>query len=211
MLRRSLLQCAPMRRAAAASAPRDFHADRPMHELPTICETPEDGSLTRLISQSRGVRLTVLPQLGGPKTEPIDNRPQFDSVRRAATFLAPKDVAAMVLVLQGAIPDHKMTGEFRNLSFAPAKTDDGSKAFALTGDFMRSNNTSKQLINTVYQGGNVTGLHTFLESSLIQGFGFRQYHNPPARLRLKIQRFVETRRNRAIDRRREARKDANKQ
>jgi hypothetical protein len=206
MLRRSLLQCASLRRSAPAARP--FIADRPMMEVHSVSETPEEGSLTRLVAQSRGIRLTVLPQLGGPKSDPIDNRPQFDSVRRAATFLAPKDVAAMVLVLEGKVPEYKMSGEFRTLSFAPIKSDDGSKAFAITGDFMRANNTSKQLINSVYQGGNITGLHHFLESSLIQGFGFRQFHNPPARFHQKIQRFVETRRNRAFDRRREDRKDA---
>lgn len=207
MLRRSLLQFATRR----APLPAGLIADRPMNELQIVSENPDDGSLTRLVAQSRGIRLTVLPQLGGPKSEPVDTRPQFDSVRRAATFLAPKDIASMVLVLEGKLPQYGLTGEFRTVNFAPVKTDNGSKAFAITGEFMRANNTDKQALNSVYQGGNVTGLHSFLESSLVQGFGFRQFHNPPARLRSKIIRFVQTRRNRALDRRRNTRKETPKQ
>lgn len=150
----------------------------PTMQIYNLQPNPAEGSLTRITAESRGIRFSVLPQIGAPNTDPQDDTPQFDATRRAVSTFSPQEAGSMLAVLEGKIPSYNLESEYRSLSLTPAA--DG-KSFALTG-FIKRVTQDSVAINLKLEKANLAAFKGFVESSIVEGFGFHQYLNPPQKV-----------------------------
>eukprot|EP00758_Cryptobia_borreli_P005201 Tbor_TRINITY_DN4774_c0_g1::TRINITY_DN4774_c0_g1_i1::g.17116::m.17116 len=179
MFRKSILRTRPTNPIVAVTT-------TPTFEIHNVRDTADKGTLLRFMASSRGIRMIASPQIGPRKTEPEDTRPQFDLSMRCTTFLTPKDIASFLCVFQKKLPAFNIDGEYRNLSLScvPEEKD----TFCLKGVITRTGG-DKQMIDVTISKWVLTNLEQFFESSIVEGFGFRQYYNPSDIIKEKVQNF----------------------
>lgn len=143
----------------------------PRFEIYDIHEQPENGKLVRVQYQDRSVLVTLYPQLGPRKADPLDPTPQFDLSRRTLVRLRPSDVALLLAVLEGRLPRGVLASAAHELTFE--RTVDGT-GYELKG-LVRRFGGDPQPWNISLTKSHVVMFFRFLESSLVEGFGFRAH------------------------------------
>eukprot|EP00796_Vickermania_ingenoplastis_P008698 gene8698-6118_t len=147
----------------------------PKFEIHDVRDNPLEGSMTRVSVDGKQLLLTQYPQMGPRKVDPNDVTPQFDVSRRISTRFRHVDLAAMACVTMGRLATHHVKNNAYDLSFV--KTDRGG--YAIEGKVHRYGpggaSTEAEDWSVVFEDHFAVALEHFLDASLTESFGFRQY------------------------------------
>lgn len=158
---------------AAVSSPIQPVGTVPSFEIYDIRDNADEGKLVRVQYFDRLVSITVYPQLGPRKTDPLDPTPQFDQARRSAARFRLSDIATFLAVMECRMPTATLAGRTSNLTFS--KAADG-RSFELMGTITRSAGDHVPW-NISFTKSHAVMFFRFMDSSLNEGFGFRAHHD----------------------------------
>lgn len=172
----------------AAGSLAGVPAAPPKLEIYDIRDEPQHGSLTRITYSKRAedrftsgvhnvVTMSIYPQLGPRKTDPSDPVPQFDLNRRTSVHLRPAEIAGLVAVIEGHIAEASFGS--KTFSLNAQRGADGVKLsghVVIRGEQAKgatAPTTRQETYAVTIKKTNLLLAHRFLESCLIESFGFK--------------------------------------
>jgi hypothetical protein len=147
----------------------------PEFEIYDLQDNPANGKLVRVNYRERGLSMTVYPQLGPRKTDPKDPSPQFDFARRSLVRFRPTEIAAFLAVIEGKLPSYHFQTKGHDLIFSPLPVE--SEGYSLKGTITR-NGAESVTWDLAMTKTHVTMFYRFLDSALVESFGFDVLKNP---------------------------------
>mmetsp|Transcript_56909 Transcript_56909/g.65204 ORF Transcript_56909/g.65204 Transcript_56909/m.65204 type:complete len:247 (-) Transcript_56909:84-824(-) len=135
-------------------------------EVSEVSDDPTKGFMLRVTYEDKRVSMTLFPQLGPRKVDPMDPAPQFDADGRQQLRFYPDEYAGFLAVCEGHSAQQRVNTRFHDVTFEKLP----SNAFCLSGTI--SKKTTPQPFQISFDGYRFTMLKHFLEDALSESFGF---------------------------------------
>lgn len=143
-------------------------SDRPRFEISEVHDDPSKGYLLRVVLDDRRVGMTFYPQLGPRKSDPMDPAPQFDFAARKVVKLFMFEAAGLLSVCEGMAAQHRVRTSMVDMAFEKSE-----RGYSFAGTVGRSSATHP--ISLRFEGYQATQLRHFLNSALVESFGFKRH------------------------------------